>query len=144
MISGIILVSFLLEKYNKLNKKYREAVNYLIVGGLTTIVSITSYYLFRLFLKNYVLCTVLSWIVAVLFAYVTNRKYVFYSKEERIFKEFCEFVFSRILSLLAEIAVMYILVDFLSIEDRISKIIVQVIIVILNYVFSKLFVFKDK
>lgn len=144
MISGIILVSFLLEKYNKLNKKYREAVNYLIVGGLTTIVSITSYYLFRLFLKNYVLCTVLSWIVAVLFAYVTNRKYVFYSKEKRIFKEFCEFVFSRILSLLAEIAVMYILVDFLSIEDRISKIIVQVIIVILNYVFSKLFVFKDK
>lgn len=51
--------------------------------------------------------------------------------------------FSRILSLVAEVAVMYLLVDFLNISDKISKIIVQVIIVMLNYIFSKLFVFKE-
>lgn len=144
MISLILFLIFLLDKYDRLDKKYKEAVNYLIVGGLTTVVSICSYYLFRLFIKEYIICTVLSWIFAVLFAYFANRKYVFHSKEQNILKEFVEFIFSRLLSLLAEVATMYILVDFLSIPDRISKIIVQVIIVILNYIFSKLFVFKDK
>lgn len=144
MISLILFLIFLLDKYDRLDKKYKEAVNYLIVGGLTTVVSICSYYLFRIFIKEYIICTVLSWIFAVLFAYFANRKYVFHSKEQNILKEFVEFIFSRLLSLLAEVATMYILVDFLSIPDRISKIIVQVIIVILNYIFSKLFVFKDK
>ena len=144
MISLILLSIFVLDKYDNLNKKYKEAVNYLIVGGLTTVVSICSYYLFRIFIKEYIICTVLSWILAVLFAYITNRKYVFHSKEKNILKEFIEFIFSRLLSLLAEVATMYILLDFLNIPDRISKILVQVIIVILNYVFSKLFVFKDK
>ena len=120
-----------------------EILKYLIVGGLTTVVSIVSYYIVRLFIENYLICTVISWIFAVAFAYITNRVFVFNSKRENVFKECTEFVFSRILSLVAEVAVMYLLVDFLNISDKISKIIVQVIIVILNYVFSKLFVFKE-
>lgn len=144
MISLIIFSIFILEKYAKLNKKYQEIVNYVIVGGFTTVVSILSYYFFRIFLQNYVLCTVLSWIVAVSFAYITNRKYVFHSNEKNIYREFFEFTCSRILSLLSEVAVMFILVDFLSIQDKLAKIIVQIIIMILNYIFSKLFVFKEK
>ena len=143
MVSIVLFLSFLLTKYNKLTRKYNEDVKYLIVGAFTTIVSIFSYNVFRFFLKNYIICTALSWIVAVLFAYIANRRYVFFSKDQRILKEFSEFVFARILSLLAEIAVMYILVDFLNIADRVSKLIVQFIIVILNYIFSKLFVFKE-
>ena len=144
MVSIIIFSIFILEKYTKLNKKYQEIVNYVIVGGFTTIVSILSYYLFRIFLHNYVLCTVLSWIVAVSFAYITNRKYVFYSKEKNIYREFFEFICSRVLSLLSEIAIMFILVDFLNIQDKLAKIIVQILIMILNYIFSKIFVFREK
>lgn len=144
MISIMLLLTFLLEKYSNLNKKYKEAVNYLIVGGLTTVVSITSYWLLRLFIESYEICTVISWIFAVVFAYITNRKYVFHSRATNKIKEFIDFIMSRIFSLLAEFASMYILVNLLNIDDRISKIIVQFVIVILNYVFSKLFVFKDK
>lgn len=78
------------------------------------------------------------------FAYITNRKYVFHSNEKNIYREFFEFTCSRILSLLSEVAVMFILVDFLSIQDKLAKIIVQIIIMILNYIFSKLFVFREK
>ena len=143
MIAGILLIIFGLKIYDNLDNKIKEILKYLIVGGLTTVVSIVSYYIVRLFIENYLVCTVISWIFAVAFAYITNRVFVFNSKRENIFKECTEFVFSRILSLVAEVAVMYLLVDFLNISDKISKIIVQVIIVILNYVFSKLFVFKE-
>lgn len=143
MITGILLIIFGLKIYDNLDNKIKEILKYLIVGGLTTVVSIVSYYIVRLFIENYLVCTVISWIFAVAFAYITNRIFVFNSKRENIFKECTEFVFSRILSLVAEVAVMYLLVDFLNISDKISKIIVQVIIVILNYVFSKLFVFKE-
>ena len=143
MIAGILLIIFGLKIYDNLDSKIKEILKYLIVGGLTTVVSIVSYYIVRLFIENYLVCTVISWIFAVAFAYITNRVFVFNSKRENIFKECTEFVFSRILSLVAEVAVMYLLVDFLNISDKISKIIVQVIIVILNYVFSKLFVFKE-
>ena len=143
MITGILLIIFGLKIYDNLDKKIKEILKYLIVGGLTTVVSIVSYYIVRLFIENYLVCTVISWIFAVAFAYITNRVFVFNSKRENIFKECTEFVFSRILSLVAEVAVMYLLVDFLNISDKISKIIVQVIIVILNYIFSKLFVFKE-
>ena len=143
MITGILLIIFGLKIYVNLDNKIKEILKYLIVGGLTTVVSIVSYYIVRLFIENYLVCTVISWIFAVAFAYITNRVFVFNSKRENIFKECTEFVFSRILSLVAEVAVMYLLVDFLNISDKISKIIVQVIIVMLNYIFSKLFVFKE-
>lgn len=143
MITGILLIIFGLKIYDGLDNKIKEILKYLIVGGLTTVVSIVSYYIVRLFIENYLVCTVISWIFAVAFAYITNRVFVFNSKRENIFKECTEFVFSRILSLVAEVAVMYLLVDFLNISDKISKIIVQVIIVMLNYIFSKLFVFKE-
>ena len=143
MITGILLIIFGLKIYDNLDNKIKEILKYLIVGGLTTVVSIVSYCIVRLFIENYLVCTVISWIFAVAFAYITNRVFVFNSKRENIFKECTEFVFSRILSLVAEVAVMYLLVDFLNISDKISKIIVQVIIVMLNYIFSKLFVFKE-
>lgn len=142
MLSIFIIVITLLNIYNNLSEKLKEIVNYIIVGVCTTLVSIASYYILRLFIENYMVCTVLSWICAVIFAYITNRIFVFHSKEENILKEFFSFIISRILSLLAELLCMYILVDFLNISDRISKIIVQVIIIVLNYILSKILVFK--
>jgi Predicted membrane protein len=147
----------LYKKCLKLYKKHKEIVRYLIVGCMTTLVSIVSYNLFRIWLeddkiykilglsfKGYLICTVLSWIIAVTFAYFTNRKYVFESKEENVVKEMSQFFAARLLSLGAEVLVMILLVAVFGLNDRISKIIVQFIVFVLNYIFSKVFVFKNK
>ena len=144
MLSIILVCGFFLNLYRNLSDKAKEIINYLIVGGCTTIVSIVTYWLFRQFISHYLICTILSWIFAVLFAYVTNRIFVFHSKEKNIIAEFCSFIFSRVLSLLAEIVCMFLLVDLIHVNDMISKVIVQFIIIVLNYIFSKMFVFKGK
>ena len=144
MISLLIVTALGLDFYFNLGKKTREAINYLVVGGLTTVVSIVTYCLFREFIDSYLYCTILSWIVAVVFAYIANRKYVFFSKEKNIFKEFVQFILSRLLSLGFEVAIMFLLVDLLLISDKISKILVQFVVIVLNYIFSKVFVFKSK
>ncbi len=143
MISLILLIGEFLNKYNELYKKNKEIIYYLIVGVLTTIVSIVSYNAFRTFIKNYLICTILSWVVAVAFAYITNRKYVFQSKEKNIVKEVSKFTISRLLSLGFEIIIMWILVDALKVNDRVAKVMVQFVIIVLNYVFSKLLVFTN-
>ena len=132
------------EVYASLNDDLKEKFNYLVAGFLATVVSIGSYNIFRFFIEDYKICTVLSWICAVLFAYVTNRKYVFNSKSKRIVKEFFSFIVSRLFTLGVELLCMYLLVQVCNINDRISKIIVQVIVIVLNYILSKLFVFKKK
>jgi putative flippase GtrA len=144
MISLILLIGFGLNIYDNLNSRLKETINYLIVGGLTTVVSIVSYNIFRFFIENITICTILSWICAVLFAYITNRIFVFNSKEKNIIKEIASFTASRIFSLIVEIIVMFILTSIFKINDRIAKIIVQFIIVVLNYITSKIFVFKKK
>ena len=126
-------------------KIYKEIINYLFIGGCTTIVSIGAYTLFlKIFKMHYQVSNVLSWILAVAFAYVTNKLFVFNSKNTNILKEAFLFVKYRIYSLLVDMLCMYLLIDILKINDLIAKIIVQIIIVIINYVFSKLFVFKKK
>ena len=132
------------EKYNKIDEKYKETFRYIIVGGLTTFVSIGSYYLIRLILSDVTICTIFSWICAVLFAYIANRLFVFKSKNKKYIKEITSFVGSRIFSLLVEIVVMLILTSLFKMNDKIAKILVQFIILVLNYLTSKLFVFKKE
>jgi putative flippase GtrA len=132
--------------------KNEELWNYLIVGGLTTIVNMGVYFTCtNTFCDPQVpvelqIANVVSWIVAVLFAYVTNRIFVFKSKSKgkEKFKEFTSFVGMRVLSLGMDMAGMALMVSLLSWNDAISKIIVQVIVVLSNYIFSKVFVFKKK
>lgn len=132
--------------------KHKEIINYLIFGFLTTVVSITTYLLFAntIFANktdlDIQMATVLSWILAVLFAYITNRMYVFESKtkgKEKL-KEFINFIIARILSLLVEMAGMYILFSIIHMNDAIAKILVQIIVIIMNYVLSKVIIFKQK
>jgi len=128
-----------------LYKKYEEVIKYLFFGVLTTLVSILSYALFtRLFNINYLISNILSWILSVTFAFITNKIYVFKSKDKKIFEELIRFFEFRILSLLIEMIIMYLFVDVLSLNDMIVKIIAQFIVIVLNYVFSKVFVFKNK
>ena len=129
-------------------KKYFEIINYLVVGVLTTLVSIIIYWLFtKLFHVNYMISNIISWIGSVSFAYVTNKKFVFKSKcdnEKDVFIEIYQFFKYRVFSLVIDILLMYLFVEVFSIDDMIAKVIVQFIVIALNYIFSKLFVFKKK
>ena len=129
-----------------LYNKYKEIINYLIFGGLTTLVSIGTYAIFTIvFNIDYLISNVLSWIIAVLFAFVTNKLFVFESKSKdkaSVSKEIINFFFFRIVSLGIEMIIMYVFVDLLLINDLITKIIAQVIVILSNYIFSKVFVFK--
>ena len=123
---------------------------YLIIGVLTTLVSLGSYYLITLRLLNpnvpleLAVANIVSWICAVTFAYFTNRIFVFKSKNKNKFKEASKFYLSRIFTLLLDILIMFLMVNLLNINDRISKVVVQIIVTIGNYIISKFFVFKSK
>ena len=138
----------MIEKLKKLN--YRELIAYLIVGVLTTIVSLGVYYLVTItFLnpKNPIelqIANVISWTIAVVFAYFTNRKYVFQSKEKDKIKEGSKFILSRLTTLGLDMLTMFIMVSVLNINDRISKLASQFIVISGNYIISKFFVFKKK
>lgn len=96
---------------------------------------------------DYLDATVIAWTVAVIFAFVTNKLIVFESKSWKpavVGKEFVGFIGARLFSLLVELVFMFVMVTLLKWNDFVAKLIVQVIVVILNYVFSKLFIFKNK
>lgn len=128
--------------------RYRELISYLIVGGLTTVVSLGTYYGCTLTVLDAAVplqlqaANVLSWIAAVTFAYFTNRKYVFESRNQHMLKEAGAFYASRLSTLLMDMGLMFLMVTILGWDDKIAKLIVQVVVTIANYVISKFFVFK--
>lgn len=136
----------LYDKCKNLYVQYKEIINYLIFGGLTFMVSMLTYYLCRIAF-DYVVSNFISWVAAVLFAYITNKAFVFESKTETkllLIQEFILFVASRIFTLLLETFIMYIMIDWLHINDMIVKVIAQIIIILTNYILSKLIIFKNK
>ena len=139
-----------MNKLKQLYIKYKEIINYLIFGVLTTILSLAIYYLLTftfLDANNPIqlqIANTLSWIAGVLFAYFTNRKYVFSSKDSNKIKEFSKFVTARITTLLMDMLIMFLGVTILHGNDKIIKLISQVVVIVCNYIFSKIFVFKSK
>lgn len=143
-----------MKKIINLYKKYEEIINYLIVGVLTTIVSLVVKWglLFTVLdPKNSVqlqVAVVISWIAAVVFAYITNRIIVFKSKSKKILKEITSFFGSRLLTLGLEMLIMWFFVTFLKLNSDlwvlIWTMVAQILVIIFNYIFSKLFVFKKK
>lgn len=140
----------MLKKLLELYSKNKEIINYLIVGVLTTVVSLVVYYgAVLLFLDpndafQLQVANVLSWIAAVTFAYFTNRKYVFESENTNMLKEAGKFYLSRVSTLLMDMAIMFVGVTILAFNDKIVKLVVQVVVIVANYVFSKLFVFTKE
>ena len=139
----------MIDKCKELLKKYEEIITYLIVGVLTTIVSWVTCWVFEITLfdpqvgwENAVINT-FGWVAGVLFGYVTNRKYVFKSTNPKIMKEFTSFAGARISTWILDIVIMYVTVNMIQMNYWISKIFISsVLVMIANYVFSKLFVFK--
>ena len=130
----------------KLYNKYREVIDYIIFGGLTTLVNIVAFFIFDTLLNwPYLIANAIAIVVSILFAYITNKLFVFRTKDlplkENIL-EFARFIGFRLLSGLADMATMWILVDLLTLDTNIAKLLTQFIVVVLNYVFSKLFIFK--
>lgn len=132
----------------KFLKKYEEVIKYLFIGGCTTIVSLVSYFIFANVVEmHYQAANVLSWVLAVVFAYVTNKTFVFRSKYagvKRTLLEMGSFVSFRLASLAVEIISMYFFVQIWKIDDNIVKLMNQVIVTVLNYIFSKFFIFRTK
>lgn len=128
--------------------KYKEVISYLFFGVLTTVVNFVVYFACTDGLHiNYLAATAVSWVAAVLFAYVTNRKWVFESKVRGfmpILREMAVFVGCRVFSGVMDMGFMFISVDMIGISDRIAKFITQVAVVVLNYIFSKIIIFRNK
>lgn len=132
--------------------KYEEIINYLIVGGLTTVISLAVKYglLFTVMDASDALelqvSVIISWIVAVTFAYFANRIFVFHSKSRQYLKEISGFVAGRIATLIMEMVIMWFFVTLLKLDSNlwvvIWTVVAQILVVIGNYVISKLFVFK--
>ena len=133
----------MIQTIKQLYFRYKELINYVVV-------SLVSYYFFTTaFLDpqdpfQLMAANTFSWICAVSFAYITNRKFVFESKSADKLREMLKFFSARISTLLIEMACMTLLVNILHWNDRISKFAVQFIVMALNYIFSKLFVFRIK
>lgn len=124
----------------------KETISYVIFGILTTIINLISYYFFSNIISiNYLISNIISWIISVSFAYVTNKLYVFNSKDKNkdvVIKEFIKFVNCRLTSGVIEMILLFLLVDVIKVNDIISKFVIGVIVVVLNFIFSKIFVFQ--
>ena len=141
----------MIEKIKALCVKHREILVYLIVGGLTTLVSWTAKFLWNFLFyagtaypgsaQNFVL-SVVDWVAGVAFAYPTNRRWVFRSKNPAILKEASGFVLSRVSTLLLNILMMQLLVNVLHVNVYAATVFTAILVIVGNYVFSKLFVFR--
>lgn len=127
-------------------KKHRDVILYVIFGALTTAVNFVTYYLlFNLAGLYNLLSVVIAWFTSVAFAFVTNKLWVFDSKsfkKSTLMREVWTFFTCRIATGLLDVAVMYVAVDLLTMNSTVWKLLSNVIVIILNYVFSKTVIFK--
>jgi putative flippase GtrA len=129
-------------------RKYKEPLLYLFFGGLTTLVGLATFWLFVYPCGlNPLIANVISWVICVAFAYVTNRTWVFTDKahdRKGIVREIVSFTLGRLATLGMEELVLWVGIDLLGINSMIVKLIAQVLVVIGNYVISKLLVFRKE
>ena len=135
-----------MNKIKGLIVKHKDFILYGIFGVLTTFINIVAYWCCAsLFNLPVVISTIIAWIIAVLFAYLTNRKFVFVSNAhsfKEIIKEFISFIVCRLATGGIDVAIMYICVDLLCMNDIVIKIIANIIVILVNYIASKLIIFK--
>lgn len=128
-------------------KKHEEGINYLIFGFLAFVLNYILYFIFAdTIAMHYMAATVLSWVLTVVFAYWTNRTFVFKSQNKEktsVVKEFVSFIGARVATEVLEIVLMYVMVTLLTVNDKISKLVCQTIVILANYVLSKIWIFKD-
>lgn len=128
--------------------KYKDIIPYAVFGILTTAVNIAVYwFMAHLIGMGTMPSTIIAWIVAVLFAYLTNRKWVFHSEAtsvKEVLREICSFFVCRLATGFVDWGCMFVLVDLLCFNDVIIKAVANILVIVLNYVASKLVIFKHK
>ena len=128
-------------------KKNRELVNYVVFGVLTTVINIVSYiFITKALTINYKTATLVAWIVSIIFAYVTNKRYVFNSERKTLVKtltELSSFVMFRVLSVILDLLSMILLVGGLKINDLFAKVITNGLVIIINFLASKYIIFNQ-
>lgn len=129
-------------------KRYEELVGYVVFGGLTTVVNIVVFLVLeRYSALPYLWANAIAIILSILFAFFTNKRYVFKSRTKQLqalWREFYLFVGFRLITAFIDMISMFILIDIINIPVEPAKLITQVIVVVLNYISSKWFVFKQK
>lgn len=125
-----------------------DVLRYIFFGGCTTLVNLITYYALRLATPlNMNIANTISVTVAILFAYVVNSRFVFCSTAETFgqkFEEFAKFIGARLSTMVIEVGGVWLMVDFLHINDLIAKFVIQFIVLALNYIFSKFLIFTKK
>ncbi len=135
----------LLQNIKKLFKN--EYIKYIIAGGLTTLISLLSFYCFIKVGIDYKIATIFSFVISATFTFFSNKIYVFKHKSKsasEYLNSYCTFMTSRLFTLAIDFFGMILLVKYLLVSEMISKIILNVIIFILNYIISKIIVFRNK
>lgn len=139
-----------MDNIKKQNRKedLKELILYTIFGNMTFVISIGSYALFNIaFGINELIANALAWVFAVLFSYVTNKKWVFKAPtptKTEFFVQMFAFFSGRFMTLIIEEAIIFVFITLLAYPSMWVKLAAQVVVVILNYVISKLFVFRDR
>lgn len=139
-----------MDKLHKLWKTFvnPETISYLIFGILTTLINIASFNILNVQLHwNWQISNMLAWLIAVIFAFITNKLFVFQSKSftlKLFLWELITFFGARLLSLGVDMLGMWILLDLWGVNSMIAKVLVNVLVIIINYVLSKLIIFKKK
>ena len=135
-----------MNKLVNIYNRYREQILYLVFGGVTTLISIITYAVFtELADINILIANILSWIISVAVAYATNKSVVFRSDKKgaaQVLTEALSFYAGRLLTLLIEEAILFVFIDLAKLPNMPVKIIAQIIIIVLNYIISKVFMFK--
>ncbi len=136
-----------MKRIKELYLKYKEIINYIIFGGLTTVTNFVVYFICtKLFSIDEVISNGIAWFLSVLFAYVTNKIFVFESKKsgfKEIIVEMSSFFLARVLSgICCDVGTFALMVKVFAINDVVAKIVTQVMVIVMNYVLSKLVIFK--
>ena len=128
----------------KIFKKYKEQLLYIVFGIATTLVNFFAYFLLSKLGFLTAISTVLAWILSVFFAFFTNRRYVFKAEKNAFLKQFLSFFSMRIATGVLDLLIMLLFVDVFKFNDLLIKILSNILVIILNYIFSKFWVFKVK
>lgn len=134
--------------FKKLIMKYKDIISYLVFGVMTTVVNVVVYWFCSHLLGIVVVASsVIAWTVAVLFAYITNRKWVFYSEasgKKEIIREMISFFSCRFLTGVVDWLFMFVFVVVLCLNDVIIKVVANILVIVLNYIASKFLIFLKR
>ena len=129
-------------------RKYEEGISYLFWGGVAFVLSMVLFYIFaNIMMLDEQIANIITWVICVIFAYLTNRTFVFKSKTtgaKAVTKEFVDFTVARLATLVLENAVLFVCIDLFLWHNMLAKLLGQFLVIVSNYVLSKLWIFKKK